>query len=205
MATNIWLAFLLASIVIAVSPGPGAVLSMSNGLRYGYRVTLRSIAGLQCALIIQVGIVAVGLGAVLAAFPVAFDVIRYLGAAYLVWLGVQKWSMPVMRLDASGRPTDKGRLFVEGVLVNLSNPKAIVFVAALVPQFIDPARPQWLQFVVIALTMCGVDALVMSGYALMASRLRRWLHDPASLKWQNHLFGGIFVVAGVLLAISGKS
>lgn len=110
-----------------------------------------------------------------------------------------------MRLDASGRPTDKGRLFVEGVLVNLSNPKAIVFVAALVPQFIDPARPQWLQFVVIALTMCGVDALVMSGYALMASRLRRWLHDPASLKWQNHLFGGIFVVAGVLLAISGKS
>ena len=85
MATNLWLAFLLASILIAVSPGPGAALSMSNGLRYGYRTTLRSIAGLQCALAIHVGIVAVGLGALLTAFPFAFDAIRYLGAAYLVW------------------------------------------------------------------------------------------------------------------------
>ena len=96
-------------------------------------------------------------------------------------------------------------MFVEGILVNLSNPKSIVFVAALVPQFIDRARPQWLQFLVIALTLCGVDTLVMSGYALLASRLRRWLNDPVSLQWQNHLFGGIFVVAGALLAISGKN
>lgn len=205
MATNLWLAFLLASILIAVSPGPGAALSMSNGLRYGYRTTLRSIAGLQCALAIHVGIVAVGLGALLTAFPFAFDAIRYLGAAYLVWLGIQKWRAPAEPIDAVGARTAQGRLFVEGVLVNLSNPKSIVFVAALVPQFIDRARPQWLQFLVIALTLCGVDTLVMSGYALLASRLRRWLNDPVSLQWQNHLFGGIFVVAGALLAISGKN
>jgi len=96
-------------------------------------------------------------------------------------------------------------LFLQGLLVNLINPKAIVFIAALVPQFIDPARSQWPQFFVIALTMFGVDVLVMSAYALMASHLRRWLHDLRALKAQNRFFGGMFVGAGVMLAASSRS
>ena len=96
------------------------------------------------------------------------------------------------------------RLFMEGLLVNLTNPKAIIFIAALTPQFIDPARPQWPQFLIIGLTMCGVDTLVMSGYALLAARLRRWLHDASALKAQNRFFGGVFVGAGVVLAGSGQ-
>jgi len=91
------------------------------------------------------------------------------------------------------------------LLVNLTNPKAIVFIAALVPQFIDPTRSQWPQFLIIALTMFSVDVLVMSCYALLATRLRRWLHDPKALKAQNRFFGGVFVGAGVLLAASGRN
>jgi len=96
-------------------------------------------------------------------------------------------------------------LFMEGLLVNLTNRKAIVFIAALTPQFIDPTRPQWPQFVIMGLTMCGVDSIVMSGYALLATRLRRWLRNPAALKSQNRFFGGIFVGAGVLLANSSRA
>lgn len=205
MALSVWFGFFIASVLIAVSPGPGAAASMSAGLRFGYASALRVIGGLQCALTIQVTVVALGLGAILTTSAHAFDAIRFLGAAYLVWLGIQKWRAPVEEIDADRQDTRPEGLFVEGLLVNLTNPKAIVFIAALVPQFIDPARPQWPQFLLIVLTMCSVDTIVMSGYALLAARLRGCLHNPRLMKAQNRFFGGVFVGAGALLAASGRS
>lgn len=200
MSLSLWLGFLVAAMLIAVSPGPGAAASMSAGVRYGYWATLRLIAGLQSALAIQLAIVAAGLGALLETSALAFDLVKFCGAAYLIWLGVQKWrALPQAIDEAAPRLTQRG-LFSEGLLVNLTNPKAIVFMAALTPQFVDPARPQALQFLIIGLTMGGVDTLVMSCYALLAARLARWLHAPGALRAQNRLFGGIFVGAGVLLA-----
>ena len=178
---------------------------MSSGLRYGYGAALRVIFGLQSALIIQLAIVAVGLGALLTASTLAFDIVKFIGAAYLIWLGIQKWRSAPQEIDENTAVAAPEGLFREGLLVNLTNPKAIVFIAALTPQFIDPALPKWPQFMIIGLTMCSVDTLVMSGYALLATRLRRWLHDPKSLRAQNRFFGGIFVGAGVLLATSARS
>ena len=204
MLLSLWLGFLLAAILIAVSPGPGAAVAMSCGLRYGYAAALRSIFGLESALLIQLTIVAVGLGALLTASALAFDIVKFCGAAYLVWLGIQKWRTAPQELQDAKPPMSSNALFVEGLLVNLANPKAIVFIAALTPQFIDPTRPQWLQFLIIAATMCTVDIVVMSGYALLATRLRHWLHDPKTLKAQNRFFGGVFVGAGLLLASTGR-
>ena len=205
MAFSLWLGFLVAAILIAVSPGPGAAASMSAGLRYGYGATLRVIFGLQSALIIQLAIVAVGLGALLTASTLAFDIVKFVGATYLIWLGVQNWRSAPQEIDENTAVAAPEGLFREGLLVNLTNPKAIVFMSALMPQFIDPSRSQWPQFLIIGLTMCGVDTLVMSGYALLATRLRRWLHDPRALKAQNRFFGGIFVGAGAMLAASARS
>ena len=206
MALATWLAFLLAAILIAVSPGPGAATSMSVGLRHGYWAALRAIGGLQSALLIQLSIVAAGLGALLSASTTAFNIMKFLGAGYLIWLGIQKWRDAPQAIDGDGTAAVKPQgLFTQGLLVNLTNPKAIVFMAALTPQFIDPARPQWLQFAIIGATMCGVDTIVMSGYALLATRLRRWLRNPRAMKAQNRFFGGIFVGAGALLAASGRS
>ena len=204
MVLSLWLGFLLAAILIAVSPGPGAAVAMSCGLRYGYAAALRSIFGLESALLIQLAIVAVGLGALLTASALAFDIVKFCGAAYLVWLGIQKWRTAPQELQDAKPPMSSNALFVEGLLVNLANPKAIVFIAALTPQFIDPTRPQWLQFLIIGATMCTIDILVMSGYALLATRLRHWLHDPKALKAQNRFFGGVFVGAGLLLASTGR-
>lgn len=205
MSLSLWLGFLVAAILIAVSPGPGAAASMSAGLRYGYGATLRVIFGLQSALIIQLAIVAVGLGALLTASTLAFDIVKFAGAAYLIWLGIQKWRSAPQEIDENAAVAAPEGLFMEGLLVNLTNPKAVVFMSALMPQFIDPSLPQWPQFLIIGLTMCGVDTVVMSGYALLATRLRRWLHDPRALKAQNRFFGGIFVGAGAMLAVSGRS
>ena len=214
MALNLWLAFVLAAILIAVSPGPGAALSMSAGLRHGQFGALPAIFGLQAALLIQLAIVGMGLGAVLAASATAFAVVKFAGAAYLVWLGVQKWRRAGSDDVAQGKALRSG-LFRQGLLVNLTNPKAIVFMAALTPQFIDPNRPQLPQFIdpnrpqlpqflIIALTMCVTDTIVMSGYALLASRLGAWLHDARARRAQDRFFGGLFIGAGALLATSSR-
>ena len=205
MVLTTWLAFLFAATLIAVSPGPGAATSMSVGLRHGYWAALRAILGLQSALVIQLSIVAAGLGALLAASTTAFNIMKLLGAAYLIWLGIQKWREAPQAVEGENIAMPPSGLFVQGLLVNLTNPKAIVFIAALTPQFIDPGRPQWLQFLILAATMCGVDTVVMSGYALLATHLRRWLNDARAMKAQNRFFGGIFVGAGMLLATSGRN
>lgn len=205
MPVDLWLGFLLAAILISVTPGPGAVTSMSAGLQYGYWSAVPAILGLQAALLIQLAIVAAGLDALLATSPLVFGLVKIVGAAYLIWLGIQRWRLPIAAIDrgVALSATAKG-LFMQGLLVNLSNPKAVVFIAALVPQFVDPAQPRWPQFALIGASMCIVDTVVMSGYALLVSRLRRWLDDARALRAQHRLFGGFFITAGVVLLASSR-
>lgn len=204
MSLHVWLGFLLAAILIAVTPGPGAVASMSTGMRHGYWSALALILGLQAAILLHLGIVAVGLGVLLAASETAFGLVKLVGAVYLVWLGVQKWQAPPVSEVASVPAGQRKNLFLQGLLVNLTNPKAIVFIGALVPSFIDGASAQLPQYLVIAATLCLTDMLVMSIYALAAARLGGHLLDPGSVRIQNRLFGGLFLTAGTLLALSSR-
>jgi homoserine/homoserine lactone efflux protein len=204
MTLPVWLGFLLASVLIAITPGPGAVISMSTGMRHGYWAALTAILGLQVAILIHLLIVALGLGALLAASETAFLMVKFIGAGYLVWLGIQKWRAPVVPVDVNAPVVRRKGLFLQGVLVNLTNPKAIIFIGALVPQFVNPAQAQVPQYLLIAVTLCLTDLSVMSGYAIAAVRLGRWLHDPVAIRLQNRFFGGLFVSAGALLAISSK-
>ncbi|THF65361.1 homoserine/homoserine lactone efflux protein [Pseudothauera rhizosphaerae] len=207
MSWSMWVAFLVAAIVIAVTPGPGAVMSMATGLRHGYLAALRAICGLEIALLVQLAVVGLGLGAVLATSATAFLVLKIVGAAYLVWLGVQKWRArpePMDEAAEDGSPRRRGGLVLQALFVNLTNPKAIIFMAALVPQFIDPRAPQLPQFVIIGVTMVVVDTLVMSCYAGLATRFRPLLRNPRALRLQNRLFGGLFVGAGAALAASSR-
>jgi homoserine/homoserine lactone efflux protein len=203
MSFSVWLGFLLAAILIAVAPGPGAVVSMSTGMRHGYRSAFVVILGLQLALICHLLLVAVGLGALLAASETAFAAVKLLGAGYLVWLGVKKWRSPAVPVEAAA-PEGRRGLLVQGLLVNLTNPKAIVFIGALVPPFIDAALPQLPQYLIVAGTLCLTDVVVMSGYALLAARLGGWLYEPRAIRLQNRIFGGLFATAGVFLAMSSR-
>jgi len=205
VSLSLWLGFLLAAIMIAVTPGPGAVLSMSTSMRYRYWSALVAILGLQAAILVHLAIVAVGFGALLAASETGFSIVKFFGAAYLIWLGVQKWRSPPLSVDAETVPVRRRGLFFQGLLVNLTNPKAIIFIGALVPQFIDPGRSQVEQYLLIAATLCLTDIVVMSAYALAAGRLGSWLHDPKAIRLQNRAFGGLFISAGTLLALSSRS
>lgn len=204
MTLAVWLGFLLAALLIAVTPGPGAVLSVGTGMRHGYRAALTAILGLQAAIVVHLLIVAIGFGALLATSETAFFIAKLIGAAYLVWLGIQKWRAPAMPVDVDRLPVQRAGLFVQGLLVNLTNPKAIIFVGALVPQFIDPGRAQLQQYLLIAATLCASDVVVMSAYALTGRRLGCWLRDPQAIHLQNRVFGGLFIAAGGLLAFSSR-
>lgn len=212
MDFSVWLAFFAASWVIAISPGSGAVLSMSHGLAYGVRQTSATIAGLQLGLSVILLIAGVGVGALLLASATAFTVVKVVGAAYLIYLGVKQWRAPVMQqapatgealVKHAGLPTVRERVLT-GFLTNVTNPKGIVFMVAVLPQFIDPARPLWLQLLILLVTAVGVDLVVMHGYAFLASRAQRWLATAKARRAQNRVFGGVLMAMGASLLLVRK-
>ncbi|MCX9156019.1 LysE family transporter [Niveibacterium sp. 24ML] len=204
MKLEIWLAFFAAAWAISLSPGAGALSCMTAGLRYGFRRAVWNIFGLQLGVLLLVAIVAMGLGAVLAASQLAFDAIKWFGVAYLVWLGVQQWRAEPrpMVADANGElvPVRRRALMLRGFLVNASNPKGIIFMLAVLPQFIDPHAAQAPQYFICAGTLLFTDMVVMSGYTLLAAKVLAALRDPNHIRWTNRFFGTLFIGAGLLLA-----
>lgn len=201
MTLDTWLAFFVASWLISLSPGPGALSCMAAGQRFGFRHALWNILGLQAGVLLLVGICALGLGAVLAASHNLFAAIKWAGVAYLVWLGIQQWrspAAPVREDDAA--PGSGPALMLRAFLINASNPKGIVFMLAVLPQFIDAQRAQWPQYLACAATLLFTDAVVMSGYTLLAARILRALRDAHHIRWLNRSFGSLFICAGLLLA-----
>jgi homoserine/homoserine lactone efflux protein len=213
MDLNVWLAFFAASWVIAISPGSGAVLSMSHGLAYGVRQTSATIVGLQLGLSVILLIAGVGVGALLLASATAFTVVKVVGAAYLLYLGLKQWRAPVEGHPAAaghalvqhpGLPTVRERVLT-GFMTNVTNPKGIVFMVAVLPQFIDPGKPLWLQLLILLLTTVGVDLVVMHGYAFLASRAQRWLATAKARRAQNRVFGGVLMAMGASLLLVRRS
>ena len=208
MEPQVWLAYFLASWVIALSPGSGAVLSMTHGLAYGVHNTSATIAGLQLGLAVILLVAGVGVGALLLASATAFTVVKFAGAGYLIWLGLKQWRSPAGAMAAGGEalPAQAGvppalERFVTGFFTNVTNPKGIVFMVAVLPQFIDPQRPLWLQLLVLLVTTIGVDLVVMHGYAFLASRAQRWLATARARRVQNRLFGGVLMAMGASLLL----
>lgn len=201
MSLSVWLTFVVAAILISVSPGAGAVNTMSNGLQYGVRRSMPAILGLQLGYGAQILLVGAGLGAVIASSNMALSVIKWLGVAYLVWLGIQKWREPVVAHSSDGQAeVSDGRRFWRATVVNLTNPKATVFLIALFPQFLVAEAPHGPQLATMGITLIIVDCLVMLGYALLASQLFRFMTTPRRQKRMNQVFGSLFVVAAVALA-----
>lgn len=203
MPLDTWLAFFVASWLISLSPGAGAISCMTAGMRFGYRRGLWNILGLELGIMFVLVVVAAGLGAVLAASSTAFAIVKWLGVGYLVWLGVQQWRAPAAPLALRGAGTTDGTpraLVFRGFLVNATNPKGILFMLAVLPQFIDPARAQLPQYAICAVTLIFTDLVVMSGYTGLAARVLRLLRAPRHLRALNRVFGGPFVAAGALLA-----
>jgi homoserine/homoserine lactone efflux protein len=204
MAWEVWLTFVGAAIAIAVSPGAGAIQSMATGLTHGVRRGYWSILGLEVGLMLQLALVAAGLGAVVANSVLAFTVIKWVGVAYLIYLAVRQWRTATVDLrDQLGTTMDGGRLalMVRGFLVNATNPKGLVFFLAVLPQFVVPTAPLLPQYLAIGATMVAVDLVVMGLYTALAVRLLKWMHTPRKQTAVNRIFSGLFAAAAVVLSL----
>lgn len=201
MTIEWWLAYLLTTIILSLSPGSGAINTMSTGISHGYRGAAASICGLQVGLALHIMLVGIGLGALFSQSALAFEVLKWAGAAYLIWLGIQQWRAGgALDLQAVAKVMPRRKLFKRAMLVNLTNPKSIVFLAALFPQFILPHQPQAAQYLVLGVTTIVVDIIVMIGYATLATRIAVWIKGPRQMKLLNRIFGGMFMAVGALLA-----
>jgi homoserine/homoserine lactone efflux protein len=202
MALHTWLLYLTAVIGLSLTPGPNGLLALSHGAMHGHRKTLFTIAGGVLGFTLLMALSMLGIGVLLQASTDILIVLKWLGGAYLVWLGIQLWRAPALhlQLDRPNHSANATRLFSQGLLSALSNPKVILFFAAFLPQFIRPGSPLWLQFLLMAATFAVVEGFTEYLLARMAQRIRPWLQRSGRVF--NRTCGGLFALMGAALPMA---
>jgi homoserine/homoserine lactone efflux protein len=202
MDLSVWLTFFVASWLISISPGAGALFAMSSGINHGLVRGCVGIIGLILGIWTILTVVGLGLGAFLATSSSAFAIIKWVGVAYLLYLGVQQWRAPAqaMMANTSNDAFDAKSLIFKGWATNATNPKGVLFMLAVVPQFINPKQALLAQYVTIGATLAFTDLVVMIGYTFFAAKVLSLLRSPSQVRWINRLFGGLFVGVAVMLA-----
>ena len=198
MSLHLWWLYVTAVFLISATPGPNMLHVMTQSIAHGPRKAMATMAGLMSAVLLCLVASALGLGALLKASPGLFDILRYAGVAYLIWLGVKAWRAPVGSSDdaSATRARSAGALYATGLLTGLSNPKLIIFAAALFPQFIDLDRPFWLQLGILIASFVVIESLWYAVYALGGLRLARWLAPTNRQRLFNRATGVMFIGFG---------
>lgn len=199
MALHTWLLYLLAAVGLSLTPGPNSLLVLTHGAVHGHRKTLFTVAGGALGFLALIALSMLGIGALLKASAAALTVLKLVGGAYLIWLGVQLWRAPAihLRTDPATADTRGAELFRQGLLTAVSNPKALLFFGAFLPQFIEPSRDLLIQFIVMASNFVAVEFIVEYLLALLAHRIRPLLERVG--RSFNRVCGGMFVALGVAL------
>lgn len=201
MALDTWLIYFVAALGLSLSPGPNGLLALTHGALHGRRKTLWTIFGGSVGFVAVIALSMFGIGALLQTSLVWLTVMKWVGGAYLVWLGVQVWRSPPIGVELQVAAVERGggSLFRQGLLSAATNPKGILFFAAFLPQFIDPARSLWLQFAIMAGTFAGIEVITEFVIASTAHRIRPWLQRIG--KRFNQACGGVFVAIGAALPL----
>jgi threonine/homoserine/homoserine lactone efflux protein len=200
-----WWLFVVMTFVVSATPGPNMLLVLSVSARLGLRAAMATMVGCMAALLAMMSISAAGLGALLQMFPAVFDALRLAGAAYLAYLGVKSWRSPVQdtpedAVTLAPSTVETGALFRQGLLVAASNPKAILFAVAFLPQFIDPENAQLPQFGILLATFAIIEISWYFVYAVSGKRLSAYLRRASVLRLFNRVTGGAFIGFAVLMS-----
>ena len=209
MSTKLFLLYLVTWSLVALTPGPAVMCAMSQATRYGFRASLAGITGTQVGNLVFFICTALGLATLLNTATTAFTVLRIVGAIYLFYLGVRIIVSTFRRSTAPepslpSAPPAQRSLFLQGLAIQLTNPKALLFVSALLPQFIEPERPLLFQLAILAATTIAMDLVVLSSYAFCAERGVRSFRASGFSKWLERAFGATLVLFGFRLLFSRK-
>lgn len=205
MALDLYFGFVAAVAILILIPGPNVALIVANSVAYGPRQGLATIAGSSSAMVLQLALTVAGMTTLLSVLAEWFDLLRWVGVAYLVYLGVKAWREPPTDLTRTGPAESPNwrKLFSRGFLVSLTNPKTLLFYGAFLPQFVDPKAPVMAQLLLLSATFLVVAVVLDSCWALLAGRFRGFLAVNGRLR--NRLTGGLLISAGVGLALARKS
>lgn len=201
MSLEFYLAYVLACIVVVIVPGPTVTVIVANSLTHGTRAGLINIAGTQLGLAVMMGIVLVGLAALIETMGVWFDAVRLAGAAYLIWLGWKLLRAPGAFADPQKVSVPRGGFFLQGFLVLMSNPKALLLFGAFIPQFVDPKSDYVGQVVLLGVTAMVTAGIFDSAYAVVAGRARTLL-SAQRVRLVSRISGGFLIGGGLWLALA---
>jgi len=207
MSIELWAVYFIAAIGLTLTPGPNGLLALTSGVRFGFRPSIMTVLGGALGFLVLIAVSLAGMGALLVASELAFTLGKWLGAGYLVYLGVRLWRAPALAVapvSGSGAPLDARpfRLFMEGFLVAVSNPKGIIFFAAFLPQFMTPGVPYLAQLLVLGGTFVVVETIYELMLAGLAYRIAPWLLRHGQVF--NRIAGGTFVGIGAVLATAHR-
>jgi len=208
MDLTLYFAFIIAVIVLVLTPGPSVLLGVSHSLGFGWRRVLFTAMGDVSANVIQMALAATGLGLILATSATAFSILKIIGIIYLVWLGIKTIrSTTKFQIEAAEKLSRKSNMwhFRQGFVVAITSPKAIAFFAAFFPQFIDPIQPLLPQFTLMAASFVILDYSTVVAYAFIAQRAGTSLAKRGAGHWINKISGGTLLVSAALLATIQKS
>ena len=201
MSLEMYLAYALACAVIALVPGPTVTVIVANSLAHGPRAGLLNVAGTQLGLAVMMAILIVGLSSIIAAMGWLFDWLRWAGAAYLVWLGIQLLRSPEAIAEARSFPVPRGGFLLQGFLVLMANPKALLWFGAFIPQFVDPTGNYIGQIVLLCLTAMAVALVSDGAYAVVTGRAGSFL-SRKRIRLVSRLSGGFLIGGGIWLALT---
>ena len=203
MALELYLAYVVACILIAIIPGPTVTVIVANSLRHGARAGILNVAGTQLGLALMMLTLVVGLSSVIAAMGWLFDWLRYAGAAYLVWLGWKLLRSPDLISEAAPAATPRGGFFLQGFLVIMANPKALLFFGAFIPQFVDPKGHYVAQIALLGITAMVIALLSDGAYAVLIGRAGVLL-SRKRVRLVSRLSGACLIGGGVWLALTRR-
>lgn len=210
MELSTWLLFTGVALIAVISPGPAVLLSVTNSLTHGFNKSVCSSLGNITGIFIVSGAAALGLGAVLKASTLLFATLKIIGAIYLIFLGIRQWNSKHNVFEKGTETfTDnqpKRKSFVQGMLVAISNPKAILFFTALFPQFLDLTKPVVIQFLILTTTFMLYSFIILVGYAMSAQSVKDWFAKGGRAMWLNRVSGTIFITFGIgILRLRNKA
>jgi threonine/homoserine/homoserine lactone efflux protein len=195
---HLYLAFVAACILLMLFPGPNVTLIVANSMNYGVRFGLLTVIGTATAMAIQLGFTALGMTALLGAAGAWFGVLRWVGAAYLIYLGIAQWRAPRAEIGPLRPDPNRRKIFIRAFLVSFTNPKTLLFYGAFFPQFVTPGHNVAVQLAVLCGTFMILELIIDSGWATLAHQARHFIARNA--KWRNRITGGALITAGIALA-----
>jgi len=204
MDLSTYLAFVLATAVMIALPGPSVLLTVAHSIFFGWQRALSTVAGATAGIAVQLAVAAIGLTSLLNAVAETIEWLRWAGAVYLVYLGIKQWRGAGESLTVDTPSVSKANLFIQGLAITVANPKSLIFIAAFLPQFIDPSRSLGLQFAFIAPTFLAITFSITSLWALVAGKVSGLMQRQRAFQSVLRTAGGLMIIAGASLALARR-